>query len=61
MKRSDLKKYTKTELENRHIKNQEEEEYKDGYNGQIEEYIDEIFTNNYDEFVEEYAEMKGIN
>lgn len=32
----------------------------DGYHSPLDEYIDEIFTNNFDEFVDEYAEMLGV-
>lgn len=32
----------------------------DDYRGSKEEYEDEIFTNNYDQYVDEYAEMLGV-
>lgn len=61
MKKSDFEKIYEDRIrESAYQEIQEEEEYKDGYNGPIEEYIDEIFENNYDQFVEDYAEMKGI-
>ncbi|NCC55428.1 MAG: hypothetical protein EOM11_08120 [Erysipelotrichia bacterium] len=32
----------------------------DDYRGLREEYIDEIITNNFEQFVDEYAEMLGV-
>lgn len=32
----------------------------DDYRGSREEYEDEIFTNNYEQYVDEYAEMLGV-
>lgn len=32
----------------------------DDYRGSRDEYEDEIFTNNYDQYVDEYAEMLGV-
>lgn len=32
----------------------------DDYRGPREEYDDEIFTNNFDQYVDEYAEMLGV-
>lgn len=61
MKRSEFENLYEDQIkEKAYEKIKEEEEYQDDYRGVLEEYIDEIITNNFEQFVDEYAEMLGV-
>jgi len=61
MKRSEFEKLFEDRIKENAIQSiRENEDERDGYRGPVEEYEDEIFTNNFDQYVDEYAEMLGV-
>jgi len=61
MKRSDFEKLFEDRIKESAIQSiRENEDEKGDYRGPVEEYEDEIFTNNFDQYVDEYAEMLGV-
>jgi hypothetical protein len=61
MKRNDFEKMYEDEIKENAMQSISENIGElDDYRGQRDEYEDEIFTNNFDQYVDEYAEMLGI-
>jgi len=61
MKRSDFEKLYEDEIKENALQSIGENIGELGdYRGLRDEYEDEIFTNNYDQYVDEYAELLGV-
>jgi hypothetical protein len=61
MKRSEFEELFEDDIKDRALQSiRENHSERDGYNGPISEYEDEIYTNNLDQYVDEYAEWLGV-
>lgn len=61
MKRSEFEKRFEDGIRDNAFQSiRENDDERDGYVGPISEYEDEIFTNNYEEYVDQYAEIMGV-
>ena len=61
MKRSDFEKLYENQIKENGLQSIAENIGElDDYRGPRDEYEDEIFTNNFDQYVDEYAEMLGV-
>ncbi|NCU41500.1 MAG: hypothetical protein EOM19_02110 [Candidatus Moranbacteria bacterium] len=61
MKRSDFEKFFEDAIKEAALTSIRENKHeRDGYVGPVSEYEDEIFTNNFNQYVDEYADEMGI-